>query len=191
VHAFACTSVSFLRYARVGHVEHVNDKVVIQSILVEDIDFSKYGKDVNYSFSETTSSLSLIGTSAAGYVGPEYGSHLLDVRMALDCHYRDDFDAIIYPHQFRGLLRNSDFSLTGRPWLVNRYAFSVYLSRITSAASSSGFNSYWLPSSVSRHVFPRFKNGILSLIPIKNLTIRNSTTCSLTSRNLTSFPLAK
>jgi hypothetical protein len=191
VNAFACTSVSFLRYARVGHIEHVNDKVVIQSILVEDIDFSKYGKFVNFSSTETTSSFSLIGTSRAGYVGVADDDHLLDVRFALDCHYRDDVGAIIYPHQFRGVLRSSDFQRNGRPWFVNVFPFATYLSRITSAASTSGFNAYWSVSSQSRHVFPRFKNGTLSLVPVKDLTVRNGFTFSVTSRNLTSFSLVK
>ena len=189
VTAFAVTSVNFLRYSRVGHTEHVNDKVIIQSIPAEEINYSLYGKSVNFTSSMTTSSLSLIGTSRAGYVGVGSDDHLLDVRFALDCHYRDDFNSVIYPHQFRGVLRSSDFQRNGRPWFVNVYPFATYLSRVTSAASTSGFNSYWLSSSVSRHVFPRFKNGTLSLVPVKALTIRNGFTFSVTSRHLTSFYL--
>jgi hypothetical protein len=188
VNNFAVTSVSFLRYSRVGHAEHVNKSVKIQSIPASEVDHSLYGKNISYTSSIETTSLSLIGTSAAGYVGAGGNNHLLDVRFSLECWLRDDAGNKIYPHQFRGLLKNSDFYLGGRPWLVNTRPFSEYLARVTSAASSSGFASYWSSSSTSRHVFPRFK-GSLNLVPIGSLSIRNGYAPGVTSRKLTSFPM--
>jgi hypothetical protein len=183
--AFAIASVRFLRQSRIAHSQHLNESVLIQQIDEDEIDYSTYGKNIPFSSSVQTTSSSLIGFSSAGSIAINSGiDHLFDVRNSINCFWLDDTNSNIYPHHFRGVLKNSDFRLRDLPWAVNVAPYSTYLSRVTSSATATGYVSYWSPGSSSRQVFPRFKNGQLLLIPVSGLRLRGGNLPGLTSRKL-------
>jgi len=183
--SFAVGVCRFLRQSRIAHSQHLNESVIVQDIDEAEIDYTKYGKSVNFTSTMSTTTLALIGFSSAGSIAINpYVDHLYDVRNSLNCFWLDDANRNIYPHHFRGVLKNSDFRLRDLPWAVNVAPYSTYLSRVTSSATATGYVSYWSPGSSSRQVFPRFKNGSLSLIPVSGLKLRGGNLPGLTSRKL-------